>query len=136
MKPDNIAFLHQTDENREIRILDFGVTVSRKAGDKKIRGMRGTPPYMAPELLAGTGFTEQADQWSMGVIIYQLLTGKLPFKLGRRLPKKKDVKKLLNRKHLKFPKSVSSKAKDVVMALLQYDAAKRPTPSDSNKSNF
>jgi serine/threonine-protein kinase len=83
LKPDNIFLVR--DEDREIaKVLDFGIA---KASGNTIQGsttktgaMLGTPYYMSPEQAQGTKAVDhRSDLWSLGVIVFQALTGKLPF---------------------------------------------------------
>ena len=63
----------------ELRIGDFGLS-SKIENDKSRNTFCGTPNYVAPEILEiGKGHSYEADIWSLGVIIFQLLTGRLPF---------------------------------------------------------
>ncbi|OGC79448.1 MAG: hypothetical protein A2145_03275 [candidate division Zixibacteria bacterium RBG_16_40_9] len=59
-----------------IKLMDFGLAVSQKPQEKKVKGTVG---YIAPEVLKGESFDQRADLYSLGVIFYQALTGKLPF---------------------------------------------------------
>merc|ERR1712137_131792 len=61
------------DENNRIKICDFGLSQIKKQGDK------GTPLWMAPEVLEGREFSEKADIYSFGVVLWEILTREEPF---------------------------------------------------------
>ncbi len=74
IKPANIMIAEGTD----VRITDFGSAILQKSKVVRTAAM-GSPHYMAPEHIAGEELTFQSDMYSLGVVIYQLLTGRLPF---------------------------------------------------------
>ncbi len=80
IKPDNILL---TKDRRECKIVDFGVSeMFVKPGDDRLRKSAGSPAFMSPELCtAGHGdyHGKPDDMWSLGVTLYCMVTGRLPF---------------------------------------------------------
>src|SRR3954469_18380331 len=77
MKPANVM----VTDHGGVKIMDFGVSRIRGAGDPTTDGyMMGTPAYMPPEQVLGKQLDGRADLYAIGVILYRLLTGTLPFK--------------------------------------------------------
>ena len=67
------------DDFNNIKIVDFGLSNTFKKGVKLSTGC-GSPCYAAPEMVAGQQYNgQQADMWSVGVILYAMVTGTLPF---------------------------------------------------------
>lgn len=77
LKPGNI-FLHQEGCRLIPKVLDFGVSRLLGALRTKSPGISGTPFYMAPEQARGEPSDTRADQYALGVMLYQGLTGRLP----------------------------------------------------------
>ena len=75
IKPANILLAGETD----IKISDFGAALSVTAETTQVSGI-GSPAYMSPEQLQELTLSHQTDIFSLGVVMYQLLTGALPFK--------------------------------------------------------
>ncbi|MGB9429748.1 MAG: serine/threonine-protein kinase [Gammaproteobacteria bacterium] len=75
IKPGNILMTAESD----VRIVDFGV--AHMAGNEagQLKGLVGSPSYMAPEQMRQQPSTVQTDLYSLGVVMYELLTGKRPF---------------------------------------------------------
>jgi serine/threonine protein kinase/tetratricopeptide (TPR) repeat protein len=76
LKPQNIM----VDEDGNARIMDFGI--ARSLSSKSITGagvMIGTPEYMSPEQVEGKDVDQRSDIYSLGIIIYEMLTGRVPF---------------------------------------------------------
>jgi serine/threonine protein kinase len=83
LKPDNI-WLQKGEEGAErVRVLDFGIAKLRNIADTNTltqTGMViGTPYYMSPEQCRGENIDNRSDIYSLGVVIYEMLTGRIPF---------------------------------------------------------
>ncbi len=77
IKPRNIMI----DREGSARIMDFGIARSLKAEGKTAAGtMIGTPEYMSPEQVEGKEVDQRSDLYSLGVTLYEMVTGRLPFK--------------------------------------------------------
>lgn len=78
MKPENILLVKEDDDCFDIKIADLGFA-QKFDKEKGLELVLGTPLYMAPELVQHERYSEKVDVWSLGVIVYQLLSGKTPF---------------------------------------------------------
>lgn len=77
IKPANIMFNPDTDE---LKITDFGIARLTDTSRTKTGIVLGTPSFMSPEQLEGRSLDGRSDQFALGVSLYQLLTGQLPFR--------------------------------------------------------
>jgi eukaryotic-like serine/threonine-protein kinase len=77
IKPANIVF---DQRNRRVRVMDFGVARLENSRATRTGVILGSPSYMAPEQLDARPVTAQSDLFSLGVTLFQLLTGMLPFR--------------------------------------------------------
>ncbi|MBB6091478.1 serine/threonine-protein kinase [Povalibacter uvarum] len=77
IKPANIMFNAETDE---LKITDFGIARLTDTSRTKTGIVLGTPSFMSPEQLEGRSLDGRSDQFALGVSLYQLLTGQLPFR--------------------------------------------------------
>ena len=67
-------------ENLDVKLADFGLAkVFSKHDDDMMQTRIGTPYYMAPEILKGDQYDERADLWSIGIMLFQLVCGRVPF---------------------------------------------------------
>ncbi len=76
VKPANMVL---TKDEHEVKVTDFGVAHLTDASTTKTGTILGSPSFMSPEQVAGKRVDGRSDLWSLGVSIYQLLTGHLPF---------------------------------------------------------
>ncbi|XP_043697033.1 phosphoenolpyruvate carboxylase kinase 1-like [Telopea speciosissima] len=120
IKPDNILF----DSRSRLKLADFGSADLFHDG-RSMRGIVGTPYYVAPEVLSGRDYNEKVDVWSAGVIMYIMLAGIPPF-YGDSAA---EIFEAVLRGNLRFPTrifySVSPAAKDLLRKMLCKDASKR-----------
>jgi len=81
LKPDNI-WLHQVDEDDEpvVKVLDFGIAKNLDLSLTGGKEILGTPTYMSPEQAQNHKLDGRSDLYSLGVVLYQLVSGKLPFR--------------------------------------------------------
>ena len=73
IKAENIMM----DTHQQIKLLDFGLSKNKSRVSE--HEICGTPYYMAPEMIRGDEYDAKIDVWSMGVLIYYLVSGHLPF---------------------------------------------------------
>jgi serine/threonine-protein kinase len=86
LKPENIILTDRAGETDFVKVLDFGIAARTESSDaqkeQKLtqQGMvLGTPPYMSPEQFTGKELDARSDIYSLGVMSYEMLTGRLPF---------------------------------------------------------
>ena len=79
LKPSNIIVTKLETDVPEVKILDFGTAKLLEGDSNNIGEVVGSPPYMSPEQCAGTQVDARSDIYSLGCVMYQLLTGVKPF---------------------------------------------------------
>ncbi|MFO0929575.1 MAG: protein kinase [Gemmataceae bacterium] len=91
IKPDNIFLLNQSGVRLHVRMLDFGIARIYRSDDGQADtithagAVLGTPRYMSPEQLAGKPVDARSDLFSFALVVFEALTGQLPYAQGKRL---------------------------------------------------
>nr|XP_046229739.1 hormonally up-regulated neu tumor-associated kinase homolog [Scatophagus argus] len=117
------------DEHNNIKIVDFGLSNTLKAESLSLELLNtqcGSPAYAAPELLAHRKYGPKVDVWSVGVSMFAMLTGTLPFTVEP-FNIKQLHQKMVNGEISSIPSDVSKGAAAFVLSLLEPDPAKRPS---------
>ena len=117
LKPENVLI----DKNGHIKLTDFGLSKLCEEFPCKTNSLCGTPEYLAPEILFEKDYGIEVDWWSLGVLIYEMLSGYLPFRI---MPDEKITKNVYKKK-IKIFNHFSYAAKDLVKKLLEYNPKKR-----------
>jgi len=105
-----------------VKIADFGFATTIKDPDELIEGTCGSLNYIAPEVLTGRMYTKQCDLWSIGVIVYAMLGGYLPFCGSYSQNSRQETYSKIQRGEFSFDdpvwEEVSTEAKSLVRGLL------------------
>ena len=80
LKPENFMIKINSINKPQIKLIDFGLATYIPKNGKKLREFLGTREYAAPEIHDSSGYSEKVDEWAIGVIMYNMLTGFEPFK--------------------------------------------------------
>jgi len=78
IKPSNVMLTVDSD----VRIIDFGIAIVADSEISRIEGIAGSPSYMSPEQVQSLELTNRSDLYSLGAVMYELLTGFRPFRAG------------------------------------------------------
>uniref|UniRef100_A0A670IE37 Ribosomal protein S6 kinase n=1 Tax=Podarcis muralis TaxID=64176 RepID=A0A670IE37_PODMU len=117
LKPENILL----DEEGHIKLTDFGLSKESIDHEKKAYSFCGTVEYMAPEVVNRRGHTQSADWWSFGVLMFEMLTGTLPFQGKDR----KETMTLILKAKLGMPQFLSPEAQSLLRMLFKRNPANR-----------
>lgn len=120
LKPENFVYKGASTDS-DLKLLDFGLSKVLSGHHPQTRSNGGTSGYKAPEVVSGSYHDETCDMWSLGVIMYALLTGEEP---------PEDTNSPMNPSLLS---GISSTAKDLMQSLLSVDPLKRPTAYEALK---
>ena len=114
-------------KNGIIKLGDFGISTQLANTWDFAQTLKGTPYYLAPEVISNYPYNTKADIWSLGVLLYELITFKLPFDANN-IPFL--FMSILKGKYKSLPDNTSKDLKNLVDNLLQVDPDKRPTIKD------
>ncbi|XP_014825020.1 PREDICTED: hormonally up-regulated neu tumor-associated kinase homolog [Poecilia mexicana] len=117
------------DEHNNIKIVDFGLSNTLKSDSLSLELLNtqcGSPAYAAPELLAHKKYDSKVDVWSIGVSMFAMLTGTLPFTVEP-FNIKQLHQKMVNKDISNVPGDISKDAVSFMMLLLEPDPDKRPS---------
>ena len=115
LKPENIMI----NDKGYIKLIDFGTVKEIK--DRTTTNV-GTPQYMAPEMVNGTGYSFQVDMWAIAICMYELFCGKVPF--GEEFDDPMEIYKAVSKEDLSFPSFVHD---EDFMSLMTKMLKKSPT---------
>ncbi|CAF1230696.1 unnamed protein product [Rotaria sp. Silwood1] len=124
LKPENLLVMQKKDGRITIKLTDFGLAMHVTG---PIKTVCGTPTYVAPEILAETGYGIEVDCWATGIILYILLCGYPPFKTVDR--NQEELFQMIQRGKFTYDPEywdpISQSAKDLINHLLVVDQQKR-----------
>ncbi|MBX7219844.1 MAG: protein kinase [Blastocatellia bacterium] len=136
IKPDNV-FLHQSKDGEVVKVVDFGIAKLMTAPEEstyedltQTGGLIGTPAYMAPERLRGLEYDGRADVYSVGVMLYQMLVGRMPFPVKATTSVVDIILKHVNEEPpplRRYNPRIPVEVADVVAKALKKDPAQRPS---------
>ena len=127
IKPENVLLA----DNFVAKLTDFGWS-NYIQEDKKRTTVCGTPIYLAPEIIKEQGHDERVDIWCIGVLLFELTTGTVPFPGN-------DIESLENnilKLRIQWPKEINVDAKNLISKILKLDPNARISLSDMLKHPF
>lgn len=122
MKPQNILI----SANGVVKLCDFGFARAMSNNTVVLTSIKGTPLYMAPELVQEMPYNHTADLWSLGVIIYELFVGQPPFYTNSIY----SLIQLIIKEPVKFPDNMTPDFKNFLKGLLNKIPSERLTWPD------
>jgi serine/threonine protein kinase len=128
IKPSNIMLTRDND----VRIVDFGIALLRDTDMSRIEGIAGSPSYMSPEQVESAEVSPLSDVYSLGAVMYELLTGFRPFRAS-------SLQRLLNQIVYATPPPVHTLRggiPDELEQIVMQALAKKPLARFSNGGEF
>lgn len=122
IKADNVM-LTRDGGRLVLKLIDFGIAC-RLDEPERLDGVAGTPRTMAPEQVAREPVDERTDVWGLGVLLYEMLTARLPFARGASL--RDDLLAIVTEPHRPLPGELDAGVCGLVEACLSKDPAGRP----------
>ncbi len=116
LKPENVL-IHQSGY---LKLSDFGF-IKRVVGTDRTYTICGTPEYIAPEIILNKGHGKAVDWYTLGIFIYEMLTGTCPFMDDDPI---ELFKKVVQTK-MPFPETMDRSAKSLIRHLCSHDLSKR-----------
>ena len=127
IKPENVLLT----ENLVAKLTDFGWS-NYIQEDEKRTTVCGTPIYLAPEIIKEQGHDEKVDIWCIGVLLFELATGSVPFPGNDIESLESNILKL----KIQWPKDINIDAKNLIMKILKLDPKARISLPDMLKHHF
>ncbi|RZC31946.1 cGMP-dependent protein kinase 1-like, partial [Asbolus verrucosus] len=119
LKPENLLI----DEHGYIKLTDFGF--AKNLGDRgRTFTFAGTPEYVAPEIILSRGHDKAVDYWAFGIFIFELLTGRTPFRTNDASHMRTYNKILTGIDNVEFPSYIPTRARHIIEKLC------RPIPTE------
>lgn len=118
LKPENLMI----DNNGYVRVVDLGFAKKVLPGHKTWT-FCGTPEYIPPEIISNTGHNIAADYWSLGILIFELLSKRTPFRAKDDLAIYEGILRGIH--SVQFPYKISRKAESLIKALCRQDPSER-----------
>lgn len=115
LKPENLVL----DAKGYCVVVDLGL--AKKLKDGPTYTFCGTPDYIAPEIIRGTGYSLPVDYWALGVFLFELTAGAAPFQA---YDPSGTAKKIL-RGRISYPSRFSNQLSNIISALLNKDPSRR-----------
>lgn len=126
IKPENVLIAENI-----LKIADFGWS---NVKDDNRNTFCGTPDYLSPEMILGSGHSEKLDIWTLGVLMYEMLHGRPPFTPAEKIRDRRMLQKAIEDNILagkvEFDNSVSSEARSAISAMLNPKDNLRPLAKD------
>uniref|UniRef100_A0A8C5ED06 Ribosomal protein S6 kinase n=1 Tax=Gouania willdenowi TaxID=441366 RepID=A0A8C5ED06_GOUWI len=142
LKPENVLFTDDSDDS-VLKVIDFGFARLCPAGSAPLQTPCFTLQYAAPELFESAGYDKACDLWSLGVILYTMLSGQVPFQSEQRGMTSSYAADIMQKiKEGDFSldgeawKGVSEDAKELVKGLLTVDPERRLKLSDLKENSW
>jgi calcium/calmodulin-dependent protein kinase I len=130
LKPENLLYV-DSDSQSDLVLADFGIAKTLSSSEEKLTSVAGSLGYAAPEVLLGTGHGKPCDIWSLGVIMYTVLSGYSPFRAETvddfLAETSKGFRVVF---HTKYWANISGHARDLIERMLLLDPKARPTAKE------
>jgi serine/threonine-protein kinase len=129
LKPANVLI----NDDGLLKVVDFGVAAAQHQGDTQLTKtgyVIGSPKYMAPEQILGKKVDERADVYSLGVMIYELLTGAPPYHRGDHMSVMYQHVQGRARPPIELNPALPPALSELVMKTMSVDKEKRPASMD------
>jgi eukaryotic-like serine/threonine-protein kinase len=128
LKPSNVMLLTEENHDEVVKVLDFGLARVAGQGDSgealtRTGSVFGTPEYMSPEQARGEVVDHRADLYALGVILYELLSGRQPFVAPELVA---ILIKHIQERPAPLPADIPEPIASYVMALLDKEPSRRP----------
>ncbi|KAL4714201.1 hypothetical protein ACJJTC_008555 [Scirpophaga incertulas] len=128
LKPQNVLL----DSLGRAKLCDFGLARIMTNATHILTSIKGTPLYMAPELIEEKPYDHQADLWSLGCIVYELMAGQPPFSTMSIW----QLVRMIRHKPIQWPSFISLEARSFLQGLLHKDPMKRMSWPEILKHQF
>lgn len=130
LKPENLLLARnpRSSHDIEVKIIDFGLSKIMDERSDVASSFLGTRGYLAPEMIQRRLYTKSVDAWALGVIVFVLLCGCLPFDDDcQSIPSSPDLRAKFTLRFPRWAKDLSKSAKDLLNHLLDVDSRRRYT---------